>query len=95
MFFLLPFFPIGFLVGAVLGAAHKKKRESYRIKFIESKQIDDFFSKENFQIEKASICSVCGIRITRDNIGVMTKKEGKIYYVCNKPHCQKFERITA
>lgn len=84
----LGFIPIGFfIIGAMLGNAQRKKRESYQIKFIDSDKMDSFFSEENIKIDENAICSVCGCEITRDNIGLLTIKDGKPVYVCEKTHC--------
>lgn len=88
------FIPIGFFMGAILGTIHKKKRESYQIKFIDSDKIEDFLSEDEISVEKDASCSVCGVKVTRDNVGMLTKRGGEIIYVCNKSHCQTFNTLT-
>jgi len=91
----LSFIPIGFfIIGAVLGNAQRKKRESYQIKFIDSDKMDSFFLEENIKIDKNVYCSVCGCKITRDTIGLLTKKDGKSVYVCRKTHCTNLNRVS-
>ncbi len=91
----LALIPIGFFIGAVLGTAQKQKRESYQIKFINSNKKGEFFSKEEFKIERGAICSECGVRISLENIGMLTEKDGRKHYICSKSHCQKFNRLPA
>jgi hypothetical protein len=90
----LAIIPIGFFIGATLGTAYKRKKKAYHIKFIDSDQMDKFFSKENIKIEKSTYCSVCGVLIRRNNIGMLTERDGKKFYVCKKSHCLKFNRLT-
>lgn len=91
----IAFIPVGFFIGAMLGTICKHKKESCQIKFIDSDKIDKFFSEENIKIEKDAICSVCGVKITRGNIGMLTERNGKKIYACKESHCLKFSRISA
>lgn len=91
----LTFIPIGsFIIGAILGIVQRKKRKSYQIKFIDSDKMDSFFSEANINIDENAVCSVCGCRITRDNIGLLTKKGDKKIYVCKKTHCINLNRVN-
>lgn len=91
----LAFFPIGFfIIGAVFGAVQRKNRESYQIKFIDSDKMDSFFSEENIKIDKNAICSICGCKITRDSIGLLTEKDDKPVYICKKTQCMNLNRVS-
>lgn len=91
----LALIPIGsFIIGAIHGTTQRKKRGSYQIRFIDSDKMDSFFSEENIDIDENATCSICGRKITRDNIGLLTKEDGKSVYVCEKTHCINLKRVS-
>ena len=83
--------PIGFFfLGAVHGAQKKRKAGSYQIKFIDSNKIENFLENEKIDIGENVYCSICGAKITKDNIGTFSIKNGEKTFSCNKSHCLKF-----
>jgi len=89
--FYFAFVPIGFLLGMTFGVFQHNKRKAYQIKFIDDRELENFLSEKN--IKKDIYCDVCRDKITQDNIGIFTVKEGKEIYICDKEECQKLNNI--
>jgi hypothetical protein len=71
----------------------KEKRKIYEVKFIPKSETENIFLKLDLNISEGYNCSVCGDKITKNNIGIFVEKLGKKIFVCNKPRCLKLNKI--
>lgn len=72
----------------------KKNKKILEFKFIPNEDKDQILSKIDSKIFEEAICPVCKEKISKDNIGIITEKSGKIVFVCNKPRCLKLNSLT-
>jgi len=72
----------------------KKNNKILEFKFIPNADKNQILSKIDAKVFEEAICSVCKEKISKDNVGIITEKSGKIVFVCSKPRCLKLNSLT-
>jgi len=73
----------------------KKSKKILEFKFIPNTDKKRILSEIDPKVFEEAKCIICNDKINKDNVGIITKKSGKIIFVCNKQKCLKLNRLIS
>jgi len=85
---------IGLVAGLTAGHIYSKKN-THTVKFVSSTEKQSIISKNNIKFSEETVCSVCGQRVTIDNVGAILQTESGNTYVCSKNSCLTLSNIVS
>ena len=85
---------LGLVAGVGIGYKHTSKKATSLIKFVPKSDEAKVLRELHIQIGNDAICSICGDRITRDNLGAILKTKSENVFFCSRSQCMTIASIS-
>ena len=82
-----------FAIGLTIGYTHNKKKVPF-VKFVNPDEKEAVLTEYGIELGESSVCSVCGDKVTLDNLGLVIPKNDEKQFICSKQSCMTVSDIT-